>query len=113
MSQKTILILLIVFVVLVGVFFLQKNLSHPSKDLKSFSELKVTFDPQAVQAIQVFKQDYPDSGFLFTRRDTNWVVTNAYNALARTKDVEQILPIYQRSAEPFAGKPRISILISR
>jgi hypothetical protein len=91
MSQKTITILLVILVALVGAYFLQKSLSHPSTDLKSFSELKVTFEPSMVQHVQVYKQDYPDSGLFFARKDTSWVVSNQYNASARSKDVEQIL----------------------
>ncbi len=91
MSQKTMTILGLILVVLVGVFFLQKYLSQPSKNMTSFAELKVPFDSTAVEFIHVFKQDYPDSGLFFARRDTTWVLANAYNSLARTNDVRKVI----------------------
>ncbi len=91
MSQKTITIFAIALIVLVGVFFIQKYLSHPSKDLASFSQLKIPFDTTAVDYIQVFKQDYPDSGLYFSRQDTNWILTNSYNTLARNADVRKVI----------------------
>jgi hypothetical protein len=91
MSQKTITILAIALIVLVGIFFIQKYLSHPSKDLASFSQLKIPFDTTAVEFVQVFKQDYPDSGLFFARQDTNWILTNSYNALARNADVRKVI----------------------
>jgi hypothetical protein len=91
MSQKAITIFAIALIVLVGVFFIQKYLSHPSKDLASFSQLKIPFDTTAVDYVQVFKQDYPDSGLYFSRQDTNWILTNSYNTLARNTDVRKVI----------------------
>jgi hypothetical protein len=91
MSKKSIYILLIALVVLVGVFFIQKYFSQPAKSLDSSALLKITFDPQAVSAIQVFKQDYADSGLQFARKDTSWIVTNEYGTPAKSEEIKKLL----------------------
>ncbi len=91
MSNKTMTILLAAFVLLVGIFIIQKYVTQPSKKAASLSELKLQFDPQAVQRIQVFKQDFPDSGIYFARRDTGWVVENEYNTAAKKEEVQKLL----------------------
>jgi hypothetical protein len=91
MSKKTITILVIVLAVLLGIFFIQKYAWQASKGSATLSELKLAFDPQAVQFIQAFKQDYPDSGLYFARKDTGWVVVNEYNADAKKEEVQKIL----------------------
>jgi len=90
MSKKTMTILFAVFVALVGIFFIQKYFGQPSRKPASLSELKLEFDPQAVQYIQVFKQDYPDSGIYFARRDTGWVIVNEHNTAAKKEEVQKI-----------------------
>jgi hypothetical protein len=91
MDNRTMRILIAIFAALLAVFFIQKYTGGPSKNTESLSELKFEFDPQAVQLIQVFKQDYPDSGVYFARRDTGWVVVNEFNTAAKKEDVQKIL----------------------
>ncbi len=91
MNKKTTTILIIAFVVLLGVFIIQKYASRPSGEMKSLSELKIAFDSQAVSAIKVFKQDYPDSGLNFVRRDTSWLVANEYNTPAKNEEIRKLL----------------------
>ena len=91
MSRKTLTILFAAFVVLMGIFFVQKYLGQPSKKPSSLSELNLEFDPQTVQYIQVFKQDYPDSGIYFARQDTGWIIANEYNTAAKKEEVQKIL----------------------
>ena len=91
MSKKTIYILLGVFVVLVAIFLLQKALTRPASKSKTLTALKINFPMDRVTYIQVFKQDYPDSGLYFARRDTSWVLVNKYGNPAKTDDVKKIM----------------------
>jgi hypothetical protein len=90
-SKKTITILLIAFIVLAGVFILQSYLSKPSSSLDKNSMISLSFTPDAVAAIQVFKQDYPDSGLTLAKKDTGWVVANEYGTPAKNEDVGKLL----------------------
>lgn len=91
MSKKTIYILLGIFVVLIAIFLLQKALTRPAGKSESLTALKVNFPVDQVSYIQVFKQDYPDSGLFFARKDTTWIVANQYGAPAKNDDVKKIL----------------------
>lgn len=91
MSNKTITILLIAFVVLAGIFILQSYLSKPSSSLDKDSMISLSFTPDAVATIQVFKQDYPDSGLTLAKKDTGWVVVNEYGSPAKNEEVGKLL----------------------
>jgi hypothetical protein len=91
MSKKSLTILGIIFVALLAVFMLQRYVGRTSARPESLSELKFEFDPQAVNTIQVFKRDYPDSGLVFVRRDTGWVIVNEYNTWAKSEEVKKLL----------------------
>ena len=91
MSKKTITILLVVFGALAGIFILQSYLSKPSKNLDSDSMVSISFTPDAIASIRVFKQDYPDSGLIFTKKDTNWVVVNEFNTPAKNEEIAKLL----------------------
>ena len=91
MSKKTIYILLGIFVVLIGIFLLQKMITRPAGKSETLTALKINFVPDKVNYIQVFKQDYPDSGLFFARKDTSWIVANRYGAPAKKSDVEKVI----------------------
>ncbi len=91
MKNKTLGILLIILVALTAGFLLQKYFGRASSSVESFSELKIKFDPQSVNTIQVFKQAYPDSGLYFARKDTGWVISNEFNAPAKNADVSKLI----------------------
>jgi hypothetical protein len=91
MSKKTTYILLGIFAALLVIFILQRSLTHPATEQKSLEDLSVKFDPLAVNAIQVFKQDYPDSGLMFAKKDTGWVVVNDYNTPAKSTEIDKLL----------------------
>jgi len=91
MSKNTITILLVIFVILIGVFVIQKSVTGPSRKSASLSELKINLEPLAVSYIQVFKQEYPDSGLFFSRQDTNWILVNEYNSKAKGDEIQKLL----------------------
>jgi hypothetical protein len=78
------------FIALLGIFLIQKYATRPSGKPESFSELKISLDPQAVHYIQVYKQDYPDSGLVFARKDTGWIMVNEFNTPAKSDEVKKI-----------------------
>ena len=91
MNKKIIYSLLIILVVLLVVYFAQKSFDSAARKPQSLSELKLEFDPENVTRIDVYKQDFPDSGLHFSKLESGWVVVNAYNSLAKEQDVVKLL----------------------
>jgi hypothetical protein len=57
----------------------------------TLNELNLVFDADMVVKIDVFKQDYPDSGLHLERRDDIWVVVNEYRSPAKQADIEKLI----------------------
>jgi len=91
MNKKIIYIMLIVLGVLLIFSFILRNVDSPTSSPESLSALDIDIDSSKVAFIDVFKRDYPDSGLHFARIDTEWVVTNSYNAPAKKTDIEKLL----------------------
>jgi len=91
MNKKVIYILLIVLGVLLVFSVILRNVNSPTSTPESLAALDIDFDSGKAAFIDVFKRDYPDSGLHFARIDTEWVVTNAYNAPAKKTDIEKLL----------------------
>lgn len=91
MNKKIIYSMLIVLVFLLIISFALKNVGSPTSEPESFSALEIKFDPDSVTKIDVFKQDYPDSGLHFVKLDTSWVVSNAFDAPAKQSDIDKLL----------------------
>jgi hypothetical protein len=91
MNKKIIYTLSAVLVVLVIVSYVLRGLDRATTSPASLSELQIEFDPGQVASIDVYKQDYPDSGLHFARHESGWVVVNAYGSPAKSEDVEKLL----------------------
>jgi len=91
MNTKTIGILFIVLLVLVGIFLIRVYVGGPKTSSESLNALNIDFDQSKVAAIQVFKQDYPDSGLYFVKQDTIWQVANEFNTPAKVSDIKQLI----------------------
>lgn len=91
MNKKMIYILIGVFVVLLIVIYLQKSLNRATGNPETLNELSLAFPPDSVVRIDVFKQDYPDSGLYFRKKDAAWVVANEYNSPANQTDVQKLI----------------------
>ena len=90
MNKKTIYVLLIIMVALIVVSYALKSLNRATSTPESLNELRMEFDPGEVTRIDVFKQDYPDSGLHFAKHESGWVVVNAYNSPAKEEDIEKL-----------------------
>ncbi len=91
MNKKVIYRLLIAFGALLVLFYVQKSFRPATTSPKSLSELSLDFDKDKVVRIDVFKQDYPDSGLHFQRLESGWVLTNEYSSRARESDIDKLL----------------------
>jgi hypothetical protein len=90
MNKKIIYALLIVLVALIVVSYALKGLDRATSSPESLNELRIEFDPGEVTRIDVYKQDYPDSGLHFAKHESGWVVVNAYNSPAKEEDIEKL-----------------------
>ncbi len=91
MNKKTIYALLIVLVALIVVSYALKGLDRATRSPESLSELQIEFDSDRVARIDVYKQDYPDSGLHFARHESGWVVVNAYSSPAKEEEIEKLI----------------------
>ncbi len=90
MNKKMIYTLFVVLVALIVISYALKGLDQATRSPESFNELQIDFSPDEVARIDVFKQDYPDSGLHFAKHESGWVVVNAYNSPAKEKDIEKL-----------------------
>lgn len=91
MNKKIMYVLAGIFVFLLVIYYVQKGLNRATSEPETLNQLSLTFDPDQVARIEVFKQDYPDSGLYFEKVDTTWVVSNEYNAPAKKSDIQKLI----------------------
>ena len=91
MNRKIIYVLIGIFAVLLLVSYIQRSFERATGKPETLNQLSLSFEPEKVTKIDVFKQDYPDSGLHFLKRDTVWVVTNEYSAPAKGSDVRKLI----------------------
>jgi len=91
MKTRNFTILLAVLAVLIVIYAIQQI----STDKKSVSESQIDifpdFNSSSVSQIKVFKQDYPDSGLSFAKKDGIWLVTSYFDAPAKENDIDKLL----------------------
>ena len=91
MKNKNFAIMVGVLVVLIVIFLFQQL----NTDKKSISESMIDIFPDlnaaSISAIKVYKQDYPDSGLSFVKKDGAWLAASYFNAPAKENDIEKLL----------------------
>jgi hypothetical protein len=90
MNRKIIYSMLIVLGALLIFWVVLRNVDSPTSAPKSLNALDIEFDAEKAAKIDVYKRDYPDSGLHFAKIDTEWVVTNVYNAPAKRTDIDKL-----------------------
>ena len=90
MNKKMIYTLLVVLVALIVISYALKGLDQATRSPESFNELQIDFSPDEVARIDVFKQDYPDSGLHFAKHESGWILVNAHNSPAKEEDIEKL-----------------------
>ncbi len=91
MNKKTIYFMLIALGVLLVFSLLLKNFDSTTSSPESFTALDIDFNQEQVAKIDIFKRDFPDSGLHFIKADTVWVVSNEYDAPAKSIDIEKLM----------------------
>lgn len=91
MKNKNFAILLAVLGILVIIYIVQQVSSGKKTIAESVIKLFPGFDPADVALISVYKEQYPDSGIAFARKDTGWIVTSYHNAPGKKSDIEKIM----------------------
>jgi hypothetical protein len=104
MNKKIMYMMLIVLALLLVISYALKSLDSPDGAPESLSALKIEFDPDSVAGIDVYKQEYPDSGLHFVKVDTLWVITNEYNAPAKQADIASLLKDLQEAGGQVRGE---------
>ncbi len=90
MNKKMIYTLLVVLVALIVISYALKGLDRATSSPESLDELRIEFDPGEVTRIDVYKQDYPDSGLHFVKHESGWVVVNVFSSPAKEEDIEKL-----------------------
>ncbi|MCP4583969.1 MAG: DUF4340 domain-containing protein [candidate division Zixibacteria bacterium] len=91
MRRKNLITLIIVLGVLVVIYLIQ-NLSTDRKTMsESLVDLCPDFNSSSVNQIKVYKQAYPDSGLMFSKKDGLWLLESYFGAPARQSEIEKLL----------------------
>lgn len=91
MNKKMIYILAGLFIALLVISYVQKSFDRATGSPETLNELSLIFDSEIVSRIDVFKQDYPDSGLHFVKGETGWLVANEYNSPAKETDIQKLI----------------------
>ncbi|MCD6163224.1 MAG: DUF4340 domain-containing protein [candidate division Zixibacteria bacterium] len=91
MKNKNFAVLIGVLVILIAIYLFQQL----NTGKKSISESMINVFPDlkasSVSAIKVYKQDYPDSGLSFVKKDGAWLISSYFNAPAKENDIDKLL----------------------
>lgn len=104
MNKKAIYVLLIVMVALIVISYALKGLNRATSTPESLNELRIEFDPGEVTRIDVYKQDYPDSGLHFAKHESGWIVVNAYSTPAKEEDIEKLITELREASGSVRGE---------
>ncbi|MEE9552975.1 MAG: DUF4340 domain-containing protein [candidate division Zixibacteria bacterium] len=91
MNKKMIYVLAGLFIALLVISYVQKSFDRATESPETLNELSLNFESEIVAGIDIFKQDYPDSGLHFVKSDAGWLVTNEYNSPAKEEDVQKLI----------------------
>lgn len=91
MRNKSFIILLSVLGILILVYIIQHSSTGRKSATESYIQLFPDLNPSSVSYIKAFKQEYPDSGLAFARKEGQWVVSSYYDAPGKQSDIEKIL----------------------
>lgn len=91
MKNKSFIILIAVLGALILVYVIQQVSTGKKSVGESLIQLFPDLNPSSVNYIKVYKQEYPDSGLAFAKKDGQWVVTSYYDAPGKQSDIEKIL----------------------
>lgn len=91
MKNKNFGIMVGILALLIVIFLVQQL----NTDKKSISESLIDIFPDlnaaSISAIKVYKQDYPDSGLSFVKKDGAWLAASYFNAPAKENDIEKLI----------------------
>lgn len=104
MNKKTIYALLAILVALMVISYALKGLDRATSSPESLNELRIEFDPDQVARIDVYKQDYPDSGLHFAKHESGWVIINAYGSPAKEEDIEKLITDLREASGSIRGE---------
>ncbi len=91
MKKKNFAILLVVLGILVVIYIIQQLSPGKKTIAETMVKLFPGFEPSDVSLISVYKEQYPDSGIAFARKDTGWIVTSYHDAPGKKTDIEKIM----------------------
>jgi|GEM_PF-1558182 hypothetical protein len=91
MKNKNFIILIAVLIALILIYVIQQFATGKKSLSESEQVMFPGLDSTAVKIIKVYKRDYPDSGVVFARQDTGWIVTSHFDAPAKNADVWKLI----------------------
>ena len=91
MKTRNLTILVAVLAVLIVIYIIQQLSPGKKSVSESLIEIFPDFNSSSVSQIKVYKQDYPDSGLSFAKKDGIWLVASYFNAPAKENDIDKLL----------------------
>ena len=91
MRSKNLITLAIVLGVLIVIYLVQTLGTNKKSVSDSLVDIYPDFNSSSVSSIRVFKQDYPDSGLSFVKKDGKWLVSSYFNASAKVTEIDKLL----------------------
>jgi hypothetical protein len=91
MKSRPFVFLIAALVVLVAIYLVQQQSTEKKTISESLIQLCPDFNMSSVKYISVYKQDYPDSGLHFVKKDGTWLVASYFDAPAKENDIETLL----------------------
>jgi len=91
MRSRNLITLAIVLGVLIIIYLVQTLGTGKKSVSDSLVNIFPDFNSSSVSYIKVFKQDYPDSGLSFAKKDGKWLLSSYFNAPAKVTDIDKLL----------------------
>jgi len=96
MRSKNLFTLAIVLGVLIVIYLVQTLGTDKKSVSESLVDIYPDFSSSSVSYIKVFKQDYPDSGLSFAKKDGKWLVNSYFNAPAKVTEIDKLFDDVKR-----------------
>jgi hypothetical protein len=91
MKNKKSVMLIGVLGVLIVIYLLQQLGADKKSLSESMTDIFSDFNTSSINTISVYKQDFPDSGLHFTKKDGVWLIPSYFNIDAKEKDIDKLL----------------------
>ena len=91
MKNKNLIMLAGILGILIIIYLVQQLNTGRKSVSESMIEILPDFNSSSVAGIKVYKQNFPDSGLSFTKKDGAWIISSYFGAPAKESEMEKLL----------------------